>query len=83
MALNLNDSVVALSHAKALLAQPKLSGAHKFLGRLYMSEALLNLDNISEAVSFTMLSKTEFICYCFKLLSYYLDLRFSRVHATL
>jgi len=50
VALNLNDSVVALSHAKALLAQPKLSGAHKFLGRLYMSEALLNLDNISEAV---------------------------------
>ena len=50
VALNLSDSVVALRHAKALLAQPKLSGAHKFLGRLYMSEALLNLDNISEAV---------------------------------
>ena len=50
VALNLHDSVVALRHAKTLLAQPKLSGAHKFLGRMYMSEALLNLDDISEAV---------------------------------
>lgn len=52
VALSLNDSVIALQHAKTLLAQPKLSGAHKFLGRLYLSEALLNQDNISEAIGY-------------------------------
>jgi len=50
VALRLNDSVLARQHARALLAQPRLSGAHKFLGRLYLSEALLNLDDISEAI---------------------------------
>ena len=66
------DSVVALSHAKALLTQPKLSGAHKFLGRLYMSEALLNLDNISEAVRLEFCVVCHSGCLPINSLSYYL-----------
>lgn len=51
VSLCLNDTLVALKHAEALLAQPRVSDAHKFLGRLYAAEALLLVDRIPEAVA--------------------------------
>ncbi|XP_071444392.1 CCR4-NOT transcription complex subunit 10 isoform X2 [Hetaerina americana] len=51
VSLCLGDCTIALTHAQSLLAQPRLSGAHRLLGHLYAAEALILLDRLSEAVS--------------------------------
>ncbi|KAF4525676.1 hypothetical protein B566_EDAN010666 [Ephemera danica] len=48
--LCLGEPVMAVEHAKALLALPTLPGAYRLLGHLYAAEGLLQLDQISEAV---------------------------------
>lgn len=50
VALNIGDILMALHYAETLLAQPKLSGGHKFLGHLYAGEAMILLDRIADAV---------------------------------
>ncbi|XP_035678985.1 CCR4-NOT transcription complex subunit 10-like [Branchiostoma floridae] len=50
VALGLGDNVTALHHAQNLLTQPSLSGSLKFLGHLYAAEALISLDQVSEAI---------------------------------
>lgn len=51
VSLCLNDYLFALRHAEQLLKQPRLSGAHSFLGHQYQAEALVALDKIADAVS--------------------------------
>ncbi|ESO98211.1 hypothetical protein LOTGIDRAFT_114420 [Lottia gigantea] len=51
ISLCLNDHLMALNHAKNLLRQTKISGAQRYLGNLYMAEALVVLDRISDAVN--------------------------------
>ncbi|KAK4885485.1 hypothetical protein RN001_001756 [Aquatica leii] len=48
--LCLGDYVVALEYARNLLRQPRLLGTHRLLGHLYAAEALILLDNISDAL---------------------------------
>lgn len=50
VALCLNDHHVALQHAENLLRQPRLSGAQRYLGSMYMAEALVELDRIADAI---------------------------------
>ncbi|GAB6030409.1 CCR4-NOT transcription complex subunit 10 [Chamberlinius hualienensis] len=50
VALSIGDVVMGLHYAECLLAQPKLSGAHRYLGHLYAGEAMVYLDRISAAV---------------------------------
>ncbi|XP_064640490.1 CCR4-NOT transcription complex subunit 10-like [Lineus longissimus] len=50
VALCLNDFLVAALNADRLLKQPKLSGAHRYLGNMYLGEALVSLDRIADAV---------------------------------
>ncbi|XP_067004724.1 CCR4-NOT transcription complex subunit 10 [Anabrus simplex] len=50
VSLCLGEYVLALGHAQNLLAQPKLSNAHKMLGHLYCAEALILMDKISDAI---------------------------------
>ncbi|XP_075216340.1 CCR4-NOT transcription complex subunit 10 [Lycorma delicatula] len=50
VSLCLGDPVIALEHAKALLNQPNLTSLNKLLGYLYVGEALLLLNRVSEAV---------------------------------
>ncbi|KAI8504800.1 CCR4-NOT transcription complex subunit 10 [Branchiostoma belcheri] len=50
VSLGLGDNVTALHHAQTLLTQPSLSGSLKFLGHLYAAEALISLDQVSEAI---------------------------------
>jgi CCR4-NOT transcription complex subunit 10 len=42
---------MALQHAEQLLKQPRLSGAHRYLGHLYLAEAMVTLDRIADSVS--------------------------------
>ncbi|XP_046397199.1 CCR4-NOT transcription complex subunit 10 [Ischnura elegans] len=51
VSLCLGDCTIALTHAQNLLAQPRLSGAHRLLGHLYAAEALILLDRLAEAVT--------------------------------
>ncbi|XP_041375361.1 CCR4-NOT transcription complex subunit 10-like [Gigantopelta aegis] len=51
VALNLNNHLMALHYAEDLLKQPKLSGAQKYIGHLYMAEALVELDRIADAIT--------------------------------
>ncbi|KAF5301348.1 hypothetical protein FQA39_LY10746 [Lamprigera yunnana] len=51
VSLCLGDYVVALEYARNLLRQPRLLGAHKLLAHLYAAEALILLDNISDALN--------------------------------
>ncbi|XP_052063394.1 CCR4-NOT transcription complex subunit 10-like [Mytilus californianus] len=46
----LNDFTMALQHAENLLKQPRLSGAQRYLGHLYMAEALVALDKIADGI---------------------------------
>ncbi|XP_031345122.1 CCR4-NOT transcription complex subunit 10 isoform X1 [Photinus pyralis] len=48
--LCLGDYVLALEHARNLLSQSKLLGAHRLLGHLYAAEALVFLDKIADAL---------------------------------
>ncbi|XP_077540548.1 CCR4-NOT transcription complex subunit 10 [Haemaphysalis longicornis] len=50
VALCLGDTLVALRHAENLLAQPRISGLHNFLGHMYAAEALLLLDRVGDAI---------------------------------
>nr|KAG5707465.1 hypothetical protein BaRGS_011969 [Batillaria attramentaria] len=50
VALCLNDHQVALQHAENLLRQPRLSGAQRYIGSMYMAEALVELDRIADAI---------------------------------
>lgn len=50
VALGLGDPVVALSHAKQMLALPNLSGGLQYIGRLYAAEAHVLLERIPEAM---------------------------------
>ncbi|KAK3085445.1 hypothetical protein FSP39_003407 [Pinctada imbricata] len=50
VSLCLNDYTLALQHADKLLKQPKLTGAQKYLGHLYMAEALVALDRIADGI---------------------------------
>lgn len=50
VALHLGNSLQALQYATKVLAFPKLSGSHKYLGHMYAAEALVSLDRISEAI---------------------------------
>ncbi|XP_013383566.1 CCR4-NOT transcription complex subunit 10 [Lingula anatina] len=50
VALCLSDHLVALHAAEKLLKQPRLSGAHRYLGHMYMAEAQVALDKIADAV---------------------------------
>ncbi|XP_066289974.1 CCR4-NOT transcription complex subunit 10-like isoform X2 [Branchiostoma lanceolatum] len=50
VSLGLGDNVTALHHAQTLLTQPSLSGSLTFLGHLYAAEALISLDQVSEAI---------------------------------
>ncbi|XP_071824132.1 CCR4-NOT transcription complex subunit 10-like isoform X2 [Apostichopus japonicus] len=50
VSLVLGDNVVALQHAKDLLAIPGLAGSLKFLGHLYAAEALVHLNRITDAL---------------------------------
>ncbi|CAH1778695.1 unnamed protein product [Owenia fusiformis] len=51
VALCLKDYLMALSHAETLLKQSRLSGAHRYLGHMYVSEALAQLDCIADSIS--------------------------------
>ncbi|XP_015906148.1 CCR4-NOT transcription complex subunit 10 [Parasteatoda tepidariorum] len=50
VSLCLGDVLLAHEYAKSLLAQPRISGAHKFLAHLYAGESLLLMDRITDAV---------------------------------
>ncbi|XP_022345104.1 CCR4-NOT transcription complex subunit 10-like [Crassostrea virginica] len=50
VALCLNDYTQALLHAENLLKQPKLTGAQRYLGHLYMAEAQVAMDKIADAI---------------------------------
>lgn len=50
VALCLGDTLVALRHAENLLAQPRISGLHNYLGHVYAAEALLLLDRVGDAI---------------------------------
>lgn len=50
VALCLNDYTLALLHAENLLKQPKLTGAQRYLGHLYMAEAQVAMDKIADAI---------------------------------
>ncbi|XP_074644755.1 CCR4-NOT transcription complex subunit 10-like [Tubulanus polymorphus] len=50
VALCLNDFLMAYYYADLLIKQPKLSGAHRYLGHMYISEALVALDKIADAI---------------------------------
>lgn len=50
IALCLGDALIALEHAKALLAMPNVSGVYKFLGKLYAGEAYILLDKVGQAI---------------------------------
>lgn len=50
VALCLGDTLVALKHAETLLAQPRISSVHNFLGHMYAAEALLLLDRVGDAI---------------------------------
>ncbi|XP_033626303.1 CCR4-NOT transcription complex subunit 10-like [Asterias rubens] len=50
VSLSLGDNVTTLEFTKLLLAQTRLPGSLKFLGHLYAAEALINMDQISEAI---------------------------------
>ena len=50
VALCLNNAVMALEYSTELLKQPRLSGAHRYLGHMYRAEALVALDRIADAV---------------------------------
>lgn len=50
VALCLGDYILALEHARNLLAQPKMSGIHKLLAHMYAAESLVLLENINEAL---------------------------------
>lgn len=49
-ALCLNDYTLALQHAETLLKQPRLSGAQRYLGHLYLAEASVALDRIADSI---------------------------------
>ncbi|PVD21225.1 hypothetical protein C0Q70_19396 [Pomacea canaliculata] len=51
VALCLNDPLLALQHAENLLRQPRLSGAQRYVGNMYMAEALVALDRVADAIS--------------------------------
>ncbi|XP_033754532.1 CCR4-NOT transcription complex subunit 10-like isoform X2 [Pecten maximus] len=50
VSLCLYDYALALQHAENLLRQPRLSGAQRYLGHLYMAEALVAMDKIADAI---------------------------------
>lgn len=50
VSLCLSDCVLAVDYAERLLKQPRLSGAHRYLGRLYLAEALVMLDRLADAI---------------------------------
>ncbi|XP_066142548.1 CCR4-NOT transcription complex subunit 10 [Euwallacea fornicatus] len=50
--LSMGDYITSLNFAKELLAQEKISGAHKLLGHLYAAECLVLSDQIPEAVNY-------------------------------
>ncbi|XP_022083973.1 CCR4-NOT transcription complex subunit 10-like isoform X2 [Acanthaster planci] len=50
VALSLGDNVHALEYARLLLEQTRLPGSLRFLGHLYAAEALINMDQIVEAI---------------------------------
>ncbi|KAI0221541.1 CCR4-NOT transcription complex subunit 10-A [Lamellibrachia satsuma] len=50
VSLCLNDHLMALRYAEQLLWQPRLSGAHSYIGHLYVAEAQVALDRISYAI---------------------------------
>ncbi|XP_076448993.1 CCR4-NOT transcription complex subunit 10-like isoform X2 [Babylonia areolata] len=52
VSLCLNDCLLALKHANNLLRQPRLSGAQRYCGNMYMAEALVAMDRIADAISF-------------------------------
>jgi len=51
VSLCLNDFVTARNTAERLLKQPRLSGVQKYLGHLYLAEALVGVDRIADAIS--------------------------------
>ncbi|XP_041454807.1 CCR4-NOT transcription complex subunit 10-like isoform X1 [Lytechinus variegatus] len=59
VSLSLGDDVTALENARALMAQPKISGSLQFLARMYAAEALLKHDQIGEAIQ---LLNPESVC---------------------
>ncbi|XP_038068340.1 CCR4-NOT transcription complex subunit 10-like [Patiria miniata] len=50
VSISLGDNVNALEYAKLLLEQNRLPGSLRFLGHLYAAEALINMDQIVEAI---------------------------------
>ncbi|XP_050395792.1 CCR4-NOT transcription complex subunit 10 isoform X1 [Patella vulgata] len=64
VSLSLNDHLMALNYAKNLLRQPRISGAQRYLGNLYMAEVLVILDRISDAVNHLKPEDLEVINPC-------------------
>lgn len=50
VSLCLNDYLLAAKYAERLLQQPKLSGAHRYVGSMYLAEAYVALDRIADAI---------------------------------
>lgn len=50
-ALSLSEYVLAMEYASKLLKQPQISSGHKYLGNMYLAEAMLNNDRIADAIS--------------------------------
>uniref|UniRef100_A0A0A9XEE6 CCR4-NOT transcription complex subunit 10 n=1 Tax=Lygus hesperus TaxID=30085 RepID=A0A0A9XEE6_LYGHE len=48
--LSIGDPVLALKHANALLLESSLSPLYKYLGKLYVSEAYLDLNQLEKAI---------------------------------
>lgn len=59
VSLVLGDNVVALQHAKDLLAIPGLAGSLKFLGHLYAAEALVHLNRIGDAIQYLSVDSAQ------------------------
>ncbi|XP_064599007.1 CCR4-NOT transcription complex subunit 10-like [Liolophura sinensis] len=50
VSLCLHDFILAINLAENLLKQPRLSGAQKYLGNMYIAEALVYVDRIADAI---------------------------------
>lgn len=52
VSLGLSDPVSARAHCQQLLEVPRLPGGLRFLGQLYMAEALVHLGRVQEALQY-------------------------------
>ena len=52
VSLGLGDPVTAHAHCRQLLEIPRLPGGLRFLGQLYMAEALVHLGRVQEALQY-------------------------------